>query len=119
MKSVLIVDDSIVSRKMLSKLVESNGYQVAAHAINGKEAVELYKKLSPDVVTMDITMPEMNGMESMKLIKEYDPDAKIILITAAGQLEKREEAERIGASGFVTKPYDNQDIIDAIKRCTD
>ena len=119
MKSVLIVDDSIVSRKILGNLIEHNGYSIAAEAINGKEAVELYKKLSPDVVTMDITMPEMNGIESMKLIKEYDPNAKVILITAAGQLDKKKEAEDNGADGYITKPYENQDILDAIARCVE
>ena len=117
MKSILIVDDSRVSRKILKNMLEHSGYSVAAEAIDGKEGVELYKKLKPDVVTMDITMPEMNGMEALKLIKEFDPDAKVIIITAAGQLEKREEAKACGAAVFVTKPYDNQEILDAIERC--
>ncbi len=117
MKSVLIVDDSIVSRKMLAKLIESSGYSVASQAINGKEALELYKKLSPDVVTMDITMPEMNGIDALKMIREYDPQAKVVLITAAGQIEKKEQAMEYGATAFITKPYDNQDILDAIAKC--
>ena len=117
MKSVLIVDDSVVSRKMLAKLIESNGYTVASQAINGKEALELYKKLSPDVVTMDITMPEMNGMDALKMIRDYDPDAKVILITAAGQIEKKEQAMEYGAAAFIAKPYDNQDILDAMEKC--
>ena len=117
MKSVLIVDDSVVSRKILAKLIESSGYTVASQAINGKEALELYKKLSPDVVTMDITMPEMNGMDALKMIRDYDPDAKVILITAAGQIEKKELAMEYGAAAFITKPYDNQDILDAIEKC--
>ena len=70
MKSVLIVDDSRVSRKMLRNMLEVTGFTVAGEAINGKEGFDLYKRLSPDVVTMDITMPEMNGIESLKLIKE-------------------------------------------------
>ena len=95
MKSVLIVDDSIVSRKMLAKLIESSGYTVASHAINGKEALELYKKLSPDVVTMDITMPEMNGIDALKMIREYDSDAKVVIISAAGQAEKKQENQEV------------------------
>ena len=117
MKSVLIADDSIVSRKMLEKLLKLSGYEIAAFAIDGREAVELYKKLKPDVVTMDITMPQMNGMEAMKLIKEYDPDAKVVLITAAGQEEKKALAKELGADGYITKPYDNQDILDTIEKC--
>ncbi len=117
MKRILIVDDSIVSRKMLRKLFETEGFEVAGEAINGKEGYEQFIKLSPDVVTMDITMPEMNGIESMRLIKEHDPNAKIILLTAAGQLEKKAEADELGAVAYLTKPYDNQDIISAINNC--
>ena len=119
MKSVLIVDDSVVSRKMLAKLIESSGYTVASQAINGKEALELYKKLSPDVVTMDITMPEMNGMDALKMIRDYDPNAKVVLITAAGQTEKKEQAMASGAAAFIVKPYENQDILDAIAKCVE
>ena len=117
MKSVLIVDDSRVSRRMLKNMFEVSGFEVAGEAINGKEGYEQYIKLSPDVVAMDITMPEMDGIEALKLIKEYDRDAKVIIISAAGQKDKVEEASRAGAVAFITKPYDNKDIIDAINRC--
>ncbi len=114
MKKILIVDDSRVSRKMLGNMLEKSGFEVAAEAINGKEGYELYTKLDPDVVLMDITMPEMNGLESMKLILDRNPDAKVIIISAAGQVEKRAEAMNLGAAAFITKPYSNQEIIDAI-----
>lgn len=114
MKKILIVDDSRVSRKMLGNMLEKSGFEVVAEAINGKEGYELFAKLEPDVVLMDITMPKMNGLESMKLILDKDPDAKVIIISAAGQMEKREEAMSLGAAAFITKPYLNQDIIDAI-----
>ena len=117
MKSVLIVDDSRVSRRMLRNMLEVEGYEVVGEAINGKEGFELYTKLTPDVVAMDITMPEMNGIEALKLIKDHDPDAKIVIISAAGQKEKIEEAGIAGAAAFITKPYDNKDIIEAINRC--
>ncbi len=117
MKSVLIVDDSRVSRKMISKLVESNGFSVAAECVNGKEGYEQYVKLSPDIVIMDITMPEMNGMDSLRLIMEHDPDAKVIILSAAGQKEKREEAEKYGASFYVTKPYQIKELVDAMNNC--
>ena len=115
MKSVLIVDDSRVSRKILRNILEHNGYAVAGEAIDGNEAVDLYKKLNPDFVTMDITMPSLNGIEALKQIKDYDPDAKIIIVTAAGQQEKRDLAKENGAAHFVTKPYDYQEIIDALE----
>ena len=117
MKRVLIVDDSRVSRKILRNMLEVTGFEVAGEAIDGKEGFEFYKRLSPDVVTMDITMPGMNGLDSLKLIKEYDPDAKVIIITAAGQNEKKDDAKTLGAVAFVTKPYDNKEIIDAINNC--
>ncbi len=117
MKKILIVDDSRVSRKMLSNMLEKSGFEVVAEAINGKEGYELYAKLSPDVVLMDITMPEMNGLDSMRLIKEHNPDAKVIIISAAGQMEKKEEAMAAGATAFITKPYSNQEIIDTINYC--
>ena len=116
MKRILVVDDSIVSRKMLRKLFESEGHEVF-DAVNGKDGYEQYVKLSPDVVTMDITMPEMNGIESLRLIKEHDPNAKVILITAAGQLEKKAEADSLGAVCYLTKPYDNKEILAAINNC--
>ena len=117
MKSVLVVDDSRVSRKMLVNMLEVTGYTVAGEAIDGREGFEFYKKLHPDVVLMDITMPEMNGLDALRLIKEYDPDAKVIILSAAGQKQKKEEAEACGADAFVTKPYQNKDLLDAIENC--
>ena len=117
MKSILVVDDSRVSRKILINMLEKSGYSIAGEAIDGNDGIAQYKKLKPDVVTMDITMPELNGMEALKQIKEYDPDAKVIIITAAGQLEKRALAKENGAFAFVTKPYDNKEILDAIEKC--
>ena len=117
MTSVLIVDDSRTSRRILRDILERAGYSVVGETINGKEGVEQYVKLRPDIVTMDITMPEMNGMDALKMIREYDPQAKVVLITAAGQIEKKEQAMKYGATAFITKPYDNQDILDAIAKC--
>lgn len=117
MKSVLVVDDSRISRKMLVNMLEVSGYTVASEAVDGREGFELYQKLNPDIVIMDITMPEMNGLDALRLIKEYDPDANVILLSAAGQKEKIQEAEACGAAAFVTKPYQNKDILDAIENC--
>lgn len=114
MKKILIVDDSRVSRKMIKNLLEHSGYEVIAEAINGKEGYELFVRLHPDVVLMDITMPKMNGLESMKLIRKQDPTARVVIISAAGQLQKKAEALAEGAAAFITKPYSNQDILDAI-----
>lgn len=117
MKTILIVDDSVVSRRILKNMFEVAGYLVVGEAINGKDGYDQYVKLSPDVVTMDVTMPEMNGLDSIRLIKKYNPEAKIIVISAAGQNEMIEEAKSLGVDEFVTKPYDKEIIVAALNRC--
>ena len=117
MKRILIVDDSRVSRKMIRNMLELKGYEVVGEAINGKEGLELYVRLLPDVVLMDITMPEMNGIEALKAIRNHRADAKVIIISAAGQDDKKIEAIKAGAENFISKPYDNKDILEAIEKC--
>ena len=117
MKSVLIVDDSRTSRRFLSDILERAGYKIVGEAINGQEGFNQYVKLHPDIVTMDITMPEMDGIEALKLIKKNDPDAKVVMITAAGQKDKMMEALKIGAIEFVSKPFIEEAVLDALKRC--
>ncbi len=117
MKRVLIVDDSRVSRKMVKNLLDNSGFEVVGEAINGREGYDLYLKLNPDVVAMDITMPEMNGIEALKLIMEHNSDAKVVIISAAGQENKKQEAMEAGACAFITKPYANEDILEALRNC--
>ncbi|MBO6241946.1 MAG: response regulator [Butyrivibrio sp.] len=117
MKSVLIVDDSRTSRRFLSDILERAGYKVVGEAINGQEGFDQYVRLHPDIVTMDITMPEMDGIEALKLIKKNNADAKVVMITAAGQKEKMMEALKIGAVEFVSKPFIEEAVLDALKRC--
>lgn len=117
MRTVLIVDDSRTSRKILRDMLENEGFQIAGEAINGKEGYEQYVKLEPDIVTMDITMPVMDGIESLRLIKQENPDAKVVMITAAGQKEKMLDALKLGATEFVSKPFIRESVIDALKRC--
>ena len=85
MSRILIVDDAAFMRMMLKDILEKNGYQVIGEASNGLKAVELYKKDRPDIVTMDITMPEMDGIEALKEIMTFDPKANIIMCSAMGQ----------------------------------
>ncbi len=117
MKSVLIVDDSRTSRRFLTDILERGGYNVVGEAVNGQEGYNQYVKLKPDIVTMDITMPQMDGIESLKLIKKTDPDAKVIMITAAGQKEKMMEALKIGAVEFISKPFAEEAVLDALRHC--
>lgn len=116
MATVLIVDDSKTSRKMLREALEKGGFEIIGEANNGEEGFIKYKELRPDVVTMDITMPSMDGIESLALIKHEDENAKVIMITAAGQKEKMVEALKCGAEDFITKPYEDNIVIDTVKR---
>lgn len=114
MAKILIVDDSRTSRKILRELLKSGGHEIVGEASNGEEGVIFYKGLKPDVVTMDITMPNMNGLEALICIKKEDEDAKVIMITAAGQKEKMLQAIKEGADDFITKPFEAEQILGAI-----
>ena len=113
---VLIVDDAAFMRMMIKDILEKNGYDVVGEASNGLVAVDLYKKEKPDVVTMDITMPDMDGIEAVKQIRAFDPNAKIIMCSAMGQENIVVDAIKKGAKDFVVKPFQNERIIDAIQR---
>lgn len=113
--TVMIVDDSLLIRKMLRKIVEEHGYTVVAEAVNGAEAVEEYKKYRPDVITLDITMPVMDGLEALEVIKAYDDNVKAIMITAAGQQGKVIEAIRHGAAHFMMKPFHEAEVIEGLE----
>ncbi|MBE5824368.1 MAG: response regulator [Butyrivibrio sp.] len=116
--SVLIVDDSRTSRRILKDILESEGFKVAGEAINGKEGVAYYVKFKPDIVTMDITMPEMDGIEALRQIKRENPDAKVIMITAAGQKDKMMEAVKLGAAEFISKPFVEETVLEALRHCS-
>lgn len=109
--SVLVVDDSKMSRKMLRTILEEEGYAVIAEAANGEEGLEAYKQYHPSVVTLDITMPKMDGIVALKEIKAYDSGAKVVMITAAGQQQKIIEALKLGAGKFITKPFERGEVV--------
>ncbi|MCK5228976.1 MAG: response regulator [Desulfobulbaceae bacterium] len=102
-KRILIVDDSSIMRNMIRKTLEAGGHTIAGEAKNGKEGVELYKILTPDVVTMDITMREMDGFEAAKEILDFDTDAQIIFLSNLDEEKYGEDAKRLGAMGYVGK----------------
>jgi len=112
---VLIVADSRTSRKLMRNILESNDFEVAGEAGNGEEGWLTYKEVKPDIVTMDITMPKMDGIEALSLIRKDDPEAKIVMISAAGQREKMVDALKRGAADFVTKPFEEEKIINTLK----
>ena len=109
--TVLIVDDSGLSRMMLRNILEEAGYCIVAEASDGLEGELAYKQYQPDIVTLDITMPNMDGIECLEKIMDYDPDANVIMITAAGQQNKVIKALKEGAKKFVTKPYNVEDVL--------
>lgn len=109
--TVLIVDDSKLSRKVLRNMLEEAGYAVIAEATDGEEGIAAYLQFKPDIVTMDITMPNMNGMESLKEILVMDKKAQVVMISAAGQQKKIVEAIKLGAKRFITKPFEEEDVI--------
>lgn len=116
MINILIVDDAAFMRMMIKDILEKNGFNVIGEASNGVEAVELYKKEKPDIVTMDITMPKVDGIEAVKLIKEYDNEAKIIMCSAMGQQAMVMDAIRAGAKDFIVKPFQADRVIEAINK---
>ena len=97
-------------------MLEKNGLEVVGEASNGNEAYHKYKELMPDIVTMDITMPEVDGIEGVKLIKKDFPDAKIIMCSAMGQQALVVESIQAGAKDFVVKPFDEERVMEAIRK---
>lgn len=111
MKKILIVDDAAFMRLSIRNILEKNGFEVVGEAENGIVSVSKYKELKPDVVTMDITMPDMSGIEALKLIMEYDPDAKVVMLSAMGQQEMVMDAIMAGAKSFIVKPFKEEHVI--------
>ena len=116
MSKVLIVDDAAFMRISIKNMLTKNGYEVIGEAENGAAGVEMYKDLQPDIVTMDITMPEMSGLDALKEIMKQDPKAKIVMVSAMGQEAMVREAIVSGAKGFIVKPFKEEGIIAAIKK---
>lgn len=112
----LVVDDSLIIVRKLSALLDKVGWKVVRTAANGKEAVEAYRACKPDIVTMDITMPEMNGIEATRAIMKEFPDARIIMVTSHGQESMVLDALKAGAKGYVLKPFQEHKVFEAIEK---
>ena len=115
-KNVLIVDDAAFMRMMIKDILTKNGYKVVGEAENGKVAVEKYKETTPDLVTMDITMPEMDGIEARKAIKALNPGSTVIMCSAMGQQAMVIEAIQAGAKDFIVKPFQADRVLEAVKK---
>ena len=116
MAKVLIVDDAAFMRISIKNMLTKNGYEVVGEAENGLIGVEMFKELHPDIVTMDITMPEMSGLDALKEITKIDPQAKVVMVSAMGQEAMVRDAIVSGAKGFIVKPFKEDGIIAAIKK---
>jgi len=116
MKTVLVVDDSSLMRRLIKNIVTKNGYKVIGEANNGLLGVEKYKELKPDIVTLDMVMDEMNGLEALKLIIEENPEAKVIMVSSMGQDVIVRDAIVSGAKNFLLKPFDEKQVLDAFDK---
>lgn len=115
-KNILICDDAAFMRMMIKDILTKNGYNVAGEAENGLKAVEKYNEIKPDLVMMDITMPEMDGIEALKKIRSTDTAANVIMCSAMGQQAMVIEAIQSGAKDFIVKPFNADRVIEAVKK---
>lgn len=115
-KSILVCDDAAFMRMMIKDILTKGGYLIAGEAENGLKAIEKYKETKPDLVMMDITMPEMDGIQALKKIKEADPSATVIMCSAMGQQAMVIESIQSGAKDFIVKPFDKDRVLEAVKK---
>lgn len=115
-KRILIVDDAAFMRMMIRDILSKNGFEVVGEAQDGAQAVEKFKELHPDLITMDITMPEMDGIAALKEIKSIDPNAKVIMCSAMGQQAMVIDAIQAGAKDFIVKPFQSDRVVEAINK---
>jgi two-component system chemotaxis response regulator CheY len=115
-ETILVVDDAAFMRMMIRDILAKEGY-VIHEAVNGRDAVEKYAELSPDLVTMDITMPELDGISALKAIRESDSDARVLIVSAMGQQKMIVEALEAGALDFLVKPFQPTKVLETVKKC--
>ena len=115
-KNILICDDAAFMRMMIKDILTKNGYNVVGEAGNGAKAIEKYNETKPDLVLMDITMPEMDGIQALKKIKESDPKAMVIMCSAMGQQAMVIESIQSGAKDFIVKPFQADRVLEAVKK---
>jgi two-component system chemotaxis response regulator CheY len=113
---ILVVDDAAFMRMMIKDVLSKNGFEICGEAENGARAIEKFKELNPDLVIMDITMPEVDGIQAVKEIKKVNSAAKVIMCSAMGQQAMVIEAIQAGAKDFIVKPFQAERIIEAVKK---
>lgn len=115
-RTVLVVDDAAFMRMMIRDILSKEGYTIH-EAVNGRDAVEKYQELHPDLVTMDITMPEMSGLDALRAIRGDDPAARVLMVSAMGQQKMIVEALEAGAMDFLVKPFQPTKVLETVKKC--
>ncbi len=115
-KKIMVVDDAPVIRMMLKDILIHHGYEIVAEAENGAEAVEKYKSLKPDLMTLDITMPEKDGIQALEEILAFDPQAKVVMVTAIDQRDSLMKAIRLGAVDYIVKPFEDDRVVSAVNK---
>ena len=116
MKRLLVVDDAVFMRKMIRGVAAEAGWEVVGEAANGLEAIELYDRLRPDLVTMDLVMPEMGGLEALRQIRADDPNARVVVVTALDQKQALMDSIREGAIDFIVKPFERQRVLNLLAK---
>jgi len=116
MRTVLIVDDSSIMRRIMKNILTKNGYEVVGEASDGKTGLKKYKELRPDIVTMDVVMDEMDGLEALSRIMGENPDASVIMVSSMGQEVMVHDAIVLGAKSYLLKPFDEQQVVAALKK---
>lgn len=115
-RTILVVDDAAFMRMMIRDILSKEGYLIH-EAVNGRDAVDKYGEVRPDLVTMDITMPEMNGLDALRAIKAIDKDARVLMVSAMGQQKMIVEALEAGAMDFLVKPFQPTKVLETVKKC--
>ncbi len=113
---ILVVDDAAFMRMMIKEILTKNGYEVIGEASDGLQALERFRELKPDLITMDITMPEMDGIQALKEIRAVDSSAKVIMCSAMGQQAMVIDAIQAGARDFIVKPFQADRVVEAIRK---
>ena len=116
MARILIADDAAFMWMMLRDILVKNGFEIAGEAVNGADALNKYKELKPDLVTLDITMPEVDGLQALKNIRAFDGGAKVVMCSAMGQQSMVIDAIQSGAKDFIVKPFQADRVIEAVKK---
>lgn len=115
-KRLLVVDDALIMRAMIKDIARQAGWEIAGEATNGREGLERYRELRPDLVTLDIVMPEMDGVEALRQLRQEQPPAEVVMVSAIDQKEKLSECIRLGARDFIVKPFDRDHLRSLFQR---